>query len=60
MLLNKRRLLIKTLVESQFNRCPLIWFFHLRRLNDKINNVHEKALAVVYSDYKSTFQEFID
>ena len=42
------------------NRCPLIWLFHLRRLDDKINNVHEKALAVVYSDYKSTFQEFID
>ena len=34
--------------------------FHSRRLNNKINNVHEKALGIVYSDYKSTFQELLD
>ena len=34
--------------------------FHSRRLNKKINNVHEKALRIVYSDYKSTFQELVD
>ena len=60
MSLNKRRLLMKTFVESQFNYCPLIWMFHSRRLNNKINNVHEKALRIVYSDYKSTFQELLN
>ena len=34
--------------------------FHSKRLNNKINNVHEKALRIVYSDYKSTFQELLD
>ena len=34
--------------------------FHSRRLNNKINNIHEKALRIVYSDYKSTFQEILD
>ena len=34
--------------------------FHSRRLNNIINNVHEKALRIVYSDYKSTFQELLD
>ena len=34
--------------------------FHFRRLNNKINNVQEKALRIVYSDYKSTFQELLD
>ena len=34
--------------------------FHSRRLSNKINNVHEKALRIVYSDYKSTFQELLD
>ena len=57
--LNKRRLLMKTFVESQFNYQPLIWMFHYRRLNNKINNVHEKAFRIVYSDYKSTFQELL-
>ena len=34
--------------------------FHSRRLNNKINNVHEKALKIVYSDYKSTFHKLRD
>ena len=34
--------------------------FHFRLLNNEINNVHEKALSIVYSDYKSTFQELLD
>ena len=60
MLLNKWRLLTKTFVESQFNYCPLIWMFHSRRQNNNIKNVHEKALRIVYFDYKSTFQELLD
>ena len=60
MSLNKRRLLMKTFVESQFNYCPLIWMFHSRRLKNKIKNVHRKVLRIVYSDYKSTFQELLD
>ena len=60
MSLNMWRLLMKMFVESQFNYCPLIWTFHSRHLNNKINNVHEKALRIVYSDYKSTFQELLD
>ena len=59
MLLNKRGLLMKTFTKSQFNYSPLIWIFHSRRLDNKTNNVHEKLL-VVYSDYKSTFQELLE
>ena len=51
---------MKTFVESQFNCFPFIWMFHSRRLNNKINNVHEKALRIVCSDYNSTFQELLD
>ena len=32
----------------------------LQTPNNKINNVHEKALRIIYSDYKSTFQELLD
>ena len=51
---------MKTCVEYHFNYCPLIWMFHSRRLNNKIINVHEEALRIVYSDYKSTLQELLD
>ena len=57
---NKRRLLMKTFTESQFNYCPLIWIFHSRRLDNKINNVQEKAPRIIYSDYKSIFQELLE
>ena len=54
---NKWRFLMKTFVESHFNYFPLMWMFLSRLLNNKINNVHQKALRIVYSDYKSIFQE---
>ena len=59
-LLNKQRFLMKMLVESQFNYCPLISMFHSRYLNNKINNVHKKTLRIVYSDNKLTSQELLD
>ena len=40
----KRRILLNTFIESQFSYCPLIWMFHSRKLNHKINHIHERAL----------------
>ena len=34
--------------------------FHNRILNNKINNLHERALRLVYSDNTSTFRELLD
>ena len=52
MSLDKRRMVMKAFIESQFSYCPLIWMFHSRTLNNKINRLHERALRIVYSDYK--------
>lgn len=38
----------------QFNYCPLIWIFHSRTANNKINCMHERDLKLVYSDYLSS------
>ena len=37
----QRRILLKTFIEFQFGYCPLIWKFHSRRVNNKINHLHE-------------------
>jgi len=37
---DKLRIIMRTFVESQFNYCPLIWMFHSRSLNHKINKIH--------------------
>ena len=47
MSLDKRKMLLRAFIESQFNYWPLIWMFHLRNLNNKIYRLHEKALTIV-------------
>ena len=60
MSLEKRRIVMKTFVESQFNYCPLIWMLHSRTLNNKINLLHERALRIIYSDYNSSFNTLLE
>ena len=59
MLFDKRFLVMKAFIESQFNYRPLIWMFYLRTLNNKINSLHEKPLSIVDTDYKSSFWELL-
>ena len=56
---NKRRLLMKSFIESQFSYCPLVWMFHDRNLNNKINRLHERTLRMLYKDVCSTFNELL-
>ena len=43
----QRRILLKTFIESQFRYCPLVWMFHNRRVNNKVNHLHERSLRIV-------------
>ena len=56
---NKLKLIMKAFIESQFGYCPLIWMFHSRQLNNKINKLQERALRIVYKDTYSTFDELL-
>ena len=56
---NKRRTLFKAFVESQFKYCPIVWMFHSRRTNNKINRLHERALRIVHDDDVSTFDQLL-
>ena len=47
---DKLRLTMKAFIESQFGYCPLIWMFHSRTLNNKINRIHERAQRITYKD----------
>ena len=56
---NKLRIIMKAFIESQFGYCPLVWMFHNRTLNNKINTLHEKALRLVYNDSKLSFEDLL-
>ena len=59
MSLAQRRSIMKAFICSQFGYCPLVWIFHSRKINNRINSLHERALRVVYRDYKATFSELL-
>ena len=52
MSIQKRRTIMKSFTTSQL--------FHSRRLNNKINSIHEKALRIIYQDNTSTFQKLLN
>ena len=59
--MNKEKLGIqaRAFIESQFGYCLLIWMFHNRILNNKINRLHERILRLVYNDHDSSFEELL-
>ena len=58
--LSKRCLLLNAFFISQFSYCPLVWMFHSRGKNNKINRIHERCLRIIYNDKKSTFYELLE
>ena len=60
MTFNKRCILMKSFIISQFNYCPLIFLMHNRGLNHKINHIHKRPLRIVYDDYSSTFEDLFN
>ena len=51
--ISKRRILMNSFFNSQFNYCPLVWMFDSRSINNKINRF-------VYNDFKSSFKNLLE
>ena len=56
----KLRTLMEAIIDSQFNYCLLIWMFHSRQLNNKINKLHERALRTVHMDPTLNFEQLLN
>ena len=56
----KRRVVIKAYFESQFKYCPLVWMYHGRQVNNKINPSHKRALRMIYEDSTSSFDTLLE
>ena len=57
--LRQRRIIMKSFIISQFGCCSIVWMFHSKRLNRRINNIDERSLRLVYQDYNSSFEELL-
>ena len=60
MTFKQRQIIMKSFIHSQFGYCPLVWMFHSRKLNNRINRIHERSLRIVYNDRKLTFDELLE
>ena len=55
-------LAMTSIVMSHFSYCPLVWMFHDRKSNNKINKInkiHERALRIIHTDSTSNFEEIL-
>ena len=43
-----------------FYYCPLVWMFHSRKMNNKINHLQERCLRKVCSDKTSSFAKLLE
>ena len=50
---------MKQFILTQFGYCPLIWMCHSRKVNNRINRLHERALRVVYQDNSNSFTDLL-
>ena len=55
----QRRLIFKSIIDSQFSYCPLIWMFCSRTSNNSLNHIHERALRLTYNNYFDTYDQLL-
>ena len=60
MSLEKRRIFMKMFVKSQLTYFLLIWMLLSRILNNRTNCLHIRAIRIIYSGYKSSFNTFLE
>ena len=46
--------------KSQFSYCPLVWMFHSRTLDNRINKLHERCLRIIYNNKVSSFEDLLE
>ena len=56
---DERNLLLDSVIKSQFTYCPLIWMFTSHYLNNALNNIHERALRLIYNDHEKSFNSIL-
>ena len=54
-----RRLILNFFITSHFSYGPIVWMPHSRKMNERVNNIHGRALRIVYKDFISSFQELL-
>ena len=55
----QKRLLLNSIIKSQFSYCLLIRMFCSCSLNNLINRIYKRALRLIHNDHVSSFRTFL-
>ena len=58
--LQKRKVLMNTFFNAQFNYCPLTSMLHSRQNNNKIKHLFERCLRLIHNDKLSSYEELLE
>ena len=56
---NKKELLLKSMMKSQFSYCSLVWMFRSRNANNFIDKILERFLRLITNEKTSTFEHLL-
>ena len=55
-----RRTIYDSFVAGNFNYCPLVWHICGATNNNKIEKIQERCLRIIYKDYESTIERWLE
>ena len=55
----EREVLVQSFVYSNFNYCPLVWYFSSSKSLQKLERIQERALRFLYNDHKSSYDDLL-
>ena len=55
----EKQILVQSFVYSNFNYCPLVWYFSSSKSLQKIEQLQERALRFFYNDYTSSYNDLL-
>ena len=55
----EKKILVQSFVYSNFNYCPLVWYFSSAKSLQKIEQLQERALRFLYNDHTSSYNDLL-
>ena len=57
--LESRKILANSFILSNFNYCPLVWYFSTAKQVQKIEKIQERVLRFVHNDYETDYPSLL-
>ena len=55
----EKEILVQSFVYSNFNYCPLVWYFSSTKSLQKIEKIQERALRFLHNDHVSSYDDLL-